>query len=297
MEKELKVEKIIKPYVSCDCVQVSIPFSGAITLLNNEDIIFYNNIDKNNSVNKYLSDDRRRKFPNSDVSIYRNGLLKIENYTKQLLDYDKPYISIQNGNILERFVVKDKDEALLVSKILRFDKKTINMNYKQLLNFVFDNNGYDRVYYVYLDGSIPNDHKIYPTENEIYDEIMSQLREKMENFKRYQKEIEHYSEADRWFYDYVNECLENIDLSLIKFNIDVGKSLVVVRVKGNDIEVMVVEAMLVNYDNFKVNIYNMPVNSYTLEQVKSSFVCPRDSIHLNHNIFQMGLAKRKVLRK
>ena len=302
MEKELKVEKIKKPYVSCDCVQVIIPFSGAITLLNNEEIVFYNDIDKSNSVNKYLSDDRRRKFPNSDVSIYRDGLLKRKNCSKQLLDYDKPYISIQNGKILERFVVKDKDEALLVSKILGFDKKTINMNYKQLLSFIFDNNDYDRVYYVYLDGTIPNDNRLFPTENEIYGEIISQLREKMENFQNYQKGIEHYSEVDRWFCDYVNECIENIDLSLVNFNIDIGKSLIVIRVQDNDIKIMVIEATLINYDNFKVNVYDMPVNLYTVDQVKSllnvNYI--RDSripFVFNNNIFSIGLGKRKILKK
>ena len=295
MDKEYKIERIKKEFVGSDCVQVSIPFNGTMTLLNKDGVIFYN--DKDNIVNKYLSDDRRRRFVNSDVVIYsiRNGLLKRESFTKQILDFDKPYISIQNGEILERFVIKDNDEALLISKILNFERKTVNMNYKQLLEMVFDNNNCDNVYYVYLDGSIPNDNKIYPSENEIYDGIITQLREKMDNFKKYQKEIEHYSEVDRWFYDYVSKSIENIDLSLVNFNFDVGKSLVIIRIKDGIMKVFVVEATLINYDNFKVNVYNMSVNSYTLEQVKSNLNYSKDSMYLN--TFHMGLVKRKVLKK
>ena len=297
MNKEYKVERIKKEFVSSDCVQVSIPFDGTMTFLSTDGIIFYN--DKDNIVNKYLSDDRRRRFAEADVAIYStwNGLLKRESFTKQILDFNRPYISIQNGEILERFVIKDNDEALLISKILNFERKTVNMNYKQLSEMVFDNNNCDNIFYIYLDGSIPSDHRIYPTENEIYDGITGQLREKMENFKKYQKEIEHYSEVDRWFYDYVNKSIENIDLSLVNFNFDVGKSLVIIKIKDNLMKVFVVEATLVNYDNFKVDVYNMLVNSYTLEQVKASLNDSKDSMHLNYNMFHMGLVKRKVLKK
>jgi len=304
MKENIKIYRIKKQYVGSDCVQVSIPFNSSITLLNKDGIVFSNDIDENNNINMYLKDIRRRNFPYSNITVYNtwNGLFKIKSYTNQLLDYNKVYISIQNGLISELFIVKDKNEAFLVNKILNFDRKTINMNYNQLLDFTYDSEGYDKVLYVYLDGTIPNVNKLYPTENEIYSHIINQLKEKIENFKKYQKDIEHYSIADKWFYDYVKQSIENIDLSLIDYDIDVGKSLVVIKVKGNDIIVLVIEASLVNYNNYKVNIYNMPLETYTLNQIKQHeniefYIEPKIPLALNHDISRRYVLNQKKIVK
>ena len=151
-------------------------------------------------------------------------------------------------------------------------KKTKHMTYNELLELVQQGQ-----YYVYLDGSMPfNKNEIYPSEEEIYYYIKNELENNIKYFRDYQQEnnietgydrISQYLEKNPWFLNYFEQSINNLDLSLINFNlrIDYGSMLMIVKVNNESIIMQGVDVEFVRKDDFKVNIYDIPIDEFTLE--------------------------------
>ena len=73
------VQRIEKQYIGDDCIQIMIPYRNAVTVLNQEGILFHSKIDSDLYINKYLQDERRKSFPYSKYtnSLFKNGFYKI----------------------------------------------------------------------------------------------------------------------------------------------------------------------------------------------------------------------------
>lgn len=139
--KNLMVQRVPDYYVFEDHAQVRIPFIGSIKICGSDffmdsNIICSYNI-KNKSVdivNKYIDDNRKGKFPYSDIPLYAsyNGFRKVY-YVNQLFDLDKDYWCIvdydfvkhdiwgeeyQGGYVIHVYLLKDKDDVLFSIWIL-----------------------------------------------------------------------------------------------------------------------------------------------------------------------------------
>ena len=152
------VQKIAKPYISDDCIQVMIHFTNAMTILNEEGILFHQKNDSNLLyINKYIEDERRKQFPYSNIPFHnvKNGLNKMV-YTNQLLEYEKPYIKISDGNLTENYVLKDQSNVFLIESKMEINKNTKCMTYEEFLKFISpQNTEEEQTFYVYIDGTIP----------------------------------------------------------------------------------------------------------------------------------------------
>lgn len=271
------VQRIESHYVGDECIQLAIPYRNAITILDQDGILFHDKIGSNLYINKYLEDERRSQFPYSNIPIYYSKKMfkgKIYN-TNQLLDFEKPYISIGDNQIIERFVVKDGGQALLIKKIMKMDKYTRHMTYDELLKLTEKNDTDDQTYYVYLDGAVHlNDGNLFPTEERIYNHIKSQFEKNIKDFREYQEKnsdiVSIYLRNYPYFLDYMEQSISNhIDLSLIDFNIGVGYGpFLIIRIDNSNITIQGINATFIRQDDYKVDIYNIPVNDYTLEQLK-----------------------------
>lgn len=271
-----KVQRIESHYVGDDCIQIQIPYKNSITLLNQDGILFHSKQGSNFYINKYLEDERRKKFPYSNIPIsYSRVGMKKTAYTNQLLEFEKPYIQIGDNYMFERFVVKDNNQALLVKSIMDVDEYTKHMTYDELLKFIEKNDTDEQTYYVYLDGSIPlNENDIYPSEEEIYNYIHAKLEKNIEAFRGHQQKstdvISRYLRENPWFLNYAEQSIKNLDLSLIDFNIKIGKNttLLIVRINKGNITIQGVNVFFLRQNDFRVNIQDILVTKYTLEQLK-----------------------------
>ena len=64
------VQRIESHYVGDECIQLAIPYRNAITILDQDGILFHDKIGSNLYINKYLEDERRSQFPYSNIPIY-----------------------------------------------------------------------------------------------------------------------------------------------------------------------------------------------------------------------------------
>ena len=120
------VRKLHSEYVADDYIQVMLAYRDYLILFGNNDLMYFKNLIKKtsstneNSVNVYLEDERRNVFPYSQISehVERVSLFKKLNFVNQILDFEKPYIRINDGIISKMTAFKDGDEALIHTEIL-----------------------------------------------------------------------------------------------------------------------------------------------------------------------------------
>lgn len=109
------VQKISKEYCSDDCVQLMFSFEKAFCIIrcksnekhkkNKEDelLYYYNGLEPQDKcklkyTNKYLSDERRKQFPYSDLPLHIEGKFKKHFVVNQILDYNVLYTIMYGSN-------------------------------------------------------------------------------------------------------------------------------------------------------------------------------------------------------
>lgn len=287
------------------------PSYDSLTILSQDGVLYHDKPDSNLYINKYLGDERRKQFPYSNIPTHysRVGMFKKMTYINQLLDFEQPYVKIGDGFISENFVVKDNSQALLVSSIMQPDKHTEHMTYDKVLEFISKSNSdEEQTYYVYLDGSILIGDRLLPTEEKIYNHIKSQFKKNVKDFREYQRDNSNstvgcYLRQNPWFLNYIEQSINNIDLSLIDYNVGIGNDpLWIVRANNENITIQGIEVTFVRQDDFRVDIYDIPVNKYTLEQLKyipkiNITKEPRIPLKLNPGVSEQDIQEAKQMVK
>lgn len=165
------IERIPNYYTGDKCALISLSFKKNITIFDNT--IYKNNIlchydftDGSQNINKFLTDDRRTNFPYANIPMYK-GLFG-RHYVNGLFEYNKHYISIIDGFVRDRYLVKDGDTSIVLNRSLSipihvkgdiFSKnnvKDILNSYKNVI--LFDR--YGRRYYYDMDHFNDIDHFI-----------------------------------------------------------------------------------------------------------------------------------------
>lgn len=267
------VQRINSWYVGDDCAMLMIPYRNAITILDKDGIQYHHKVNVASSyTNKYESDERRKNFPYYNIPIHCtripfNGKYI---YTNQLFNFEQPYLRINDGHIIESVVVKDKDEALAISKLMPISKstsyKTRDELEKMLSELTSEN---EKLYYVYLSGSLPeNNELIIPTEDKIFDHMKTLINKDIEIFDKLMD-----VDPSSALINFMKLNFDKIDLSCCKFNVPIqmlsGSTVLLVRCNGENISITGVDIYFVSSDYYKVDTYNIPVTKYTLMQLRS----------------------------
>lgn len=268
------VQRIQSHYVGDDCIQIMFPYQDALTIVNQDGMLYHHKPGSSVYVNKYLEDERRKQFPYSNIPTHFSKVRfrKIA-YTNQLLDFEKPYIKIGDGYFSESFVIKDNNQALLTTSIMKPDNHVEHMTYDELLKYVGKHGTDEQIYYVYLSGEIPsNNEQLFPTEEEIYTHIKENLLKNIRDFEKesenYESYVGSYLRENPMFLDYVSNNMKRIDFSSMDFNVGINESMLIVRINKGNITIQGVKAMFVRKNDYKVDIYDIPVTKYSLEQLK-----------------------------
>jgi len=110
--------------VAGDCVQYMAGYENYLMVFGNNDLMYFKNVDESihllygESKNAYLKDERRNKFPYSQIPehIERVSLFRKLIFANQIFDFGKPYILMFDGALAVVTVFKVGEEALAYSK-------------------------------------------------------------------------------------------------------------------------------------------------------------------------------------
>lgn len=301
------VKRIPSCYVSSDCVQDMISYKGAITMFGPDGIMYHDDGNSTIMTNKYIEDERRTQFPYSNIPVHyeRVGLQK-RTYTNQIFDFEKPYIAVLENCIVERYVIKDKEQALLKKNILLGSKYIKYMTYDEVLKYIEKSNPDEKIYYINTDMVSDNCDELFPREERIYEYIKDKFTKNVQDFREYQSMhsdvVACYLKENPWFLDYIEQCAKNLNYSLIDFNLGIGNKNLIVRVNNGEISIQSIEVAFVKKDEYKVLICDIPVNRYTLEQIKyvSKVITlkePKISLRLNPNVTKEDIEEARQMVK
>jgi len=318
MSKEANeiVYKISSCYVGEVCAQIMIPYKNVITILDRNGIVYHHKEGSNLFINKYVNDERRKQFPYHTIPTHYTKYAFREKYhnTNQLFDFEQPYIRITEGNIIESYVIKDKNEALAVNKIMPINKNT-SFKTREELEKIFEqpSGENERLHYLYVSGALAiNNEFTICTEEEIYNYIKSRLIETACDLRDYVKNnpesvVGSYLSKKDFFLDFVEHSVDKLDLSEYNLNLNItdGYTMLLARTNGVDITLQGVDVCFIAPDYYRVDTYDIPVTKYTLEQLKyltpeiQKLREPRITLKVNPSIKKEDIKreKRLVLQK
>ena len=311
MAKEIieTVLRINSWYVGEDCVQVMIPYKNAITILDRNGIVYHHKKGSEIFTNNYINDNRRTQFPYHSIPTHYAKVLGSKyKYTNQIFDFDQPYIRINNGRIIESFVVKDNNEALLVNKIMPFIEKSSFKTRKEMEDiFKQTSNDNEEIYYLYLDGSMSHQLTV-SSEESIYTTIKNQLLKDVSILKKHisyenGSEFSRYFEVNDYFLKFIEKNIDKLDLNELELNMQLfgGKTIILIKTNGTDISIQGYDVYFISPDCYKVDSYDIPVTKYTLEQLKYltpkivKSKEPKIPLKLNPGITKEDLKREKKL--
>lgn len=304
------VQRIESHFVGDDCIQVMVPYKSEITILNKDGIIYSHKEGSHISINNYVDDERKKQFPYSNIPIHyeKVGFFEKMIFANQLFDFEKPYISIVDNHIIESFAVKDKNEALLINKIIAGDRKTKYIT-RQELEELFKENQNKLVLYLEDESISVGQYHPLASEEQIYKYVKNEITENVEEFRKYvdtnrSSTVGWYLCEHPLFLDFVEQGIKSFDLKNMELDIRLkGGRAIIVNSSENDMTMQYVRASFVSINNYKINIIDLPVNKYTLEQLKnlSPIIIktkePRISLKLNPGVSKQELQEAKQMVK
>lgn len=173
-----EVIRIPKHYVGDGCVQVRLQYKNGLVLFNSNQVLFLDNLKvEEKPINAYMTDTRRLAFPYFNILTYKEEhISSIKYHTHQIFDFNRPYITIVDGEFKLNYVVKDKDgTALLVRTNLFIPISYIGANKEGLSPVIRENLKTKEEPYIIIDGS----------SNEVYFDFELSLDEILEDLNKY----------------------------------------------------------------------------------------------------------------
>lgn len=272
-----KVQQIEKQYVSDDCVQVMFPYKDTFAIFDAKEIIYLDNCRKNTLINKYLDDSKIEQFPYSNIPIHYSKVEK-DNiiFTNQLLDFEKVYISYDDGIINENFVIKDKDKALLISEELtKVNKKKVVIQESSLVD-IFINTDSE------ISTRFQKDLNL-----DINSGVWQYIKSSIESYYHMNDEIRKEQISC------CNELIVSIDGIAFIAEDDMKIKYVKIRCYGS------YKMLYGSY--YVVDIADVPIKKYNLDEIKGlpskSLKDPKISLRLNPNIKSEDVSHAKRMTK
>lgn len=124
--EQFLISKIHNEYTSGDCVQIMLTYDNSMTVVGNEGVIYHATDLEDIDIHKYITDDRRKKFPLCDIPMhYEREFLRKRIFVNQLFNYNQPYVIVHDG-IPEKIIVsKVDDNSFLIQNIPRVTESDI----------------------------------------------------------------------------------------------------------------------------------------------------------------------------
>lgn len=263
MESYEFIQRIPSHYVGEDCIQIMIPhINDAITILNSDGMTYHYKPNSEFFVNKYISDERKEQFLYSQIPTHKDKKdgKKIE-YINQLMDFNRVYIKISDGLIVERYVIKDGDEALLATKTIMPNKNNVIMNRRELYDLFATANGglYSFNGTKWESAGIVSDEKVL----EWYKKHLISIREQEERFRNGS------NPTDKTLTEFIYRSIEKLTPADVPLKPTLLDNMILVSIGENEIKS--IRSLIVKFesqDKYDVEIWDFPITIYSYEHMK-----------------------------
>ena len=299
------VAKMHSHYVADDYIQIMLAYRDYLLLFGNNDLMYFRNfIESHPSIsegsrNVYLDDERKKNFPYSQIPehIERVLLFRKLKFVNQILDFEKPYIRINDGFITKITAFKDGDEAIVHTKILNgklCDEKTKTITREELETYLktgsleqLDENEYEDTSIFDMNG------KLYNPRLELEQKWIDEEKERLSRI---------IDESDRYKESTKNELQRAIS-TLDDISPFVLTPKIMIKFKQNG-EVKI-DAFVVKYlerGKYKIALADLPVTMESLSMIKSKAELPviktmkepKISLSLNPNVTKEQLQEERA---
>lgn len=298
------VEKMHSHYVADNYIQIMLAYRNYLILFGNSDLMYFKNfIESNPSIregsrNVYLEDERRNNFPYSQIPEHiERVLFRKLNFVNQILDFEKPYIRINDGFITKITAFKDGDEAVVHTKILNgklCDRRTKTITREELETYLKTGS------LEQLDENEYEDTGIFDMNGLLYNPKV-ELEQKWidEEKKRLSRIID---ESDRYKESTKNELQRAIS-TLDDISPFVMTQKIMIKFKQNG-EIKI-DAFVVKYlerGKYEIALADLPVTMESLSMIKSKAELPviktmkepKISLSLNPNVTKEQLQEERA---
>lgn len=300
------VSRIPRQYVREDfnCAQVMIPYEQTLSIFDKDGLVF-NQSRNYDFFNKYLEQSWRVGFPYHNIPnhIRRKGWFGRVNVTNQLFKFDEHYITVGDGVATDRCVLLDKDEALIMTKVLpaninntqEYSNKSVTMTRDELDAIFKPSSETEKVYICTTNGELYHGNNMGYMEE---DHFLKTQREKYQN------------QLNRICDDISSDTVEFIQRKINEMTLDdlrdypLPPSFYLIKMDGANIKIQLIYSHMVRSNEYVVTIKNLPLDKYVLEQFK--FMAPnivelkepKISLRLNPGVTQADIqeAREMVLR-
>lgn len=287
MEKDMTIQKIKSNFINYDCIQAMIPYRSKLTLLSQDEIL-YHSINKSSfSINRYLKEKINRcSWTNIPTFYERKPFFYRMHYVNQLLEFDKPYLEIRDSDIIEIFVVKNSSQALYLNKHITLDKQTEYMSRNQLEQILSNsNNESDYIYFLDSNNPFKNYENVLPNEKVMYsllkDYAENSIIEPKLNSKSEYNIIKQNLKNDPFL---LNSIEKNKNIEMIDFELQVCNNVLLISKKPqNDIRISKLDIYFIHSNHYKVDIYDIPIEMYSLAQLQSMYNLSTQPVSLGLN--------------
>lgn len=285
------IQKIDSKYVGDECIQMMMAYRKYLGLIGNGEVLYHDQANYE-LINKYLEDERRSQFPYSNIPTHvkRVGFRKFK-VANQLLNFDTPYFRFSSEFSGICYAVKDDKNAYLVNDVLIPLQPRVTYFTREELEKLFDKK--EGQLQLVLYNNKWGHSLIIPTQEEILESFKKDViniyieSQNGYNAKKVLTSIVNNASSDSIIQDY-QFCSDDI---------------LVVNSKGKDLSVSIVSLRYMNENCFKVISKDIPINKYTLEQIKSFSdkiilsIEPKIKLSLNPNITPKDIEDGKKMVK
>lgn len=299
------VQKMHSHYVKYDYIQIMLAYRDYLVFFGNKDLMYFKNyFEKSPSlfegnVNAYLNDERKEDFPYSQIPehIERVLLFRKMNFVNQILDFEKPYIRINDGLITKMTAYKDGDEAIVHTKIL--NRKLYNHRTKEITREEIEN--YLKTGSLkQLDEEEFEDVSIFDMNGRLYNSRLESeqiwIDQEKERLTRIISESSEYRESTKIELQRAIAKLDEIEPFTLT-----QKAMIKFKANGE----IKIDCFAIKYEErgkYKIIIANLPVTMESLAMIKSKSELPviktlkepKISLSLNPNVTKEQLQEEKA---
>ena len=299
------VAKMHNHYVADDYIQIMLAYQNYLLLFGNNDLMYFKIFIESHpsiregSKNVYLEDERKNNFPYSQIPehIERVLLFRKLNFVNQILDFEKPYIRINDGFITKMTAFKDGDEAVVHTKILNgklCDKRTKTINREELETYLktgsleqLDENDYEDTSIFDMNG------KLYNPGLELEQKWIDEEKERL---SRIIDESDMYKESTKNELQRAISTLDDISPFVLT-----QKMMIKFKQNGE----IKIDAFVVKYlerGKYEIALADLPVTMESLSMIKSKAELPviktmkepKISLSLNPNVTKEQLQEERA---
>ncbi len=290
-----------------DYVQIMLGYQDYMILFGNGKCMYYHNLEHDNTsyVNSYLNDERRSEFPYSTIPehVQRIGLFDKYHFVNQILDYEKPYLSIRDGVLEEIVSYKDGNKSLIHNKILVGDSTT---RVKRIVSRAeLDNylqNGYGS-------NSSNKAVEMFSDDGRFYDRELPTEEEIIEDEKEFLLKALNYQRFNDYRYEYRNRRIYNELEQLVSVLEKVepiywSPYFLLTIMEDGSMHLEYIKFTFLDFDKYELETVEIPITKESLQAIKARINSPikelekpKISLRLNPNISKEQLKEenKKVL--